>query len=83
MSRSGQDLVSLQIWSTGDPSSADDIMAEDVRFLDLLFEEETKGREEFKKMINSVFKVCCPLPLQPFTALPCLHRTGKGGMRQT
>lgn len=32
-------------------------MAEDVRFVDLLFEQETNGREEFKKMIHSVFKV--------------------------
>ena len=47
----------LQIWSTGDPSAADTIMADDVRFVDLLFEQETNGREEFKKMIGSVFKV--------------------------
>lgn len=47
----------LQIWSTGDPSAADSIMADDVRFVDLLFEQETNSREEFKKMINSVFKV--------------------------
>lgn len=47
----------LQIWSTGDPSAADSIMADDVRFVDLLFEQETNGREEFKKMIGSVFKV--------------------------
>ncbi|KAL3156970.1 hypothetical protein ABBQ38_001228 [Trebouxia sp. C0009 RCD-2024] len=45
-----------QIWSTGDPSAADAVMAEDVRFVDLLFEQETNGREEFKKMIHSVFK---------------------------
>lgn len=32
-------------------------MTEDVRFVDLLFEQETNGREEFKKMIHSVFKV--------------------------
>ena len=32
-------------------------MADDVRFVDLLFEQETNGREEFKKMIGSVFKV--------------------------
>ena len=49
----------MQIWSTGDPSAADEVMSEDVRFVDLLFEQETNGREEFKKMIHSVFKVSC------------------------
>ncbi len=47
----------MQIWATGDPSSADAIMSEDVRNVDLLFEHETNGREEFKSMIHSVFKV--------------------------
>ena len=50
-------LLLLQIWSTGDPSSADSIMTDDVRFVDLLWESETNGKEEFKKMIGEVFKV--------------------------
>ena len=40
-------------------------MADDVRFVDLLFEQETNGREEFKKMIGSVFKV------QPLQCISC------------
>lgn len=32
-------------------------MSESVRDVDLLFEQETSGREEFKKMIHAVFKV--------------------------
>ena len=32
-------------------------MSEDVRFVDLLFEQETNGRKDFKQMINNVFKV--------------------------
>lgn len=47
----------MQIWATGDPSTADAIMAEDVRNVDLLFAHETSGRAEFKSMIHSVFKV--------------------------
>lgn len=46
-----------QIWSTGDPSSADSIMTDYVRFVDLLWAEETQGRKEFKAMIQSFFKV--------------------------
>ena len=48
---------SMQIWSSGNPSSADTIMAEDVRTVDLLFAQDTNGREEFKKMIHTVFEV--------------------------
>ena len=47
----------MQIWATGDPSTADAIMSETVRNVDLLFEQETNGREEFKSMIHNVFKV--------------------------
>ena len=32
-------------------------MTDDVRFVDLLWAEETKGRKEFKAMIHSFFKV--------------------------
>lgn len=32
-------------------------MTDDVRFVDLLWAEETKGRKEFKAMIQSFFKV--------------------------
>ncbi|DBA98743.1 TPA: hypothetical protein ACH3X1_014516 [Trebouxia sp. C0004] len=46
-----------EISSTGDPSAADAAMAEDLRFVDLLYEQETNSREEFKKMVHSVFKV--------------------------
>lgn len=45
-----------KIWATGDPSAADEYMSESVRDVDLLFEQETSGREEFKKMIHAVFK---------------------------
>ncbi|DBA68467.1 hypothetical protein WJX79_007535 [Trebouxia sp. C0005] len=45
-----------KIWATGDPSTADAIMAEDVRNVDLLFAHETSGRAEFKSMIHSVFQ---------------------------
>jgi len=50
-------MTCIQIWATGDPSSADAIMAEDVRNVDLLFAHETSGRAEFKSMIHTVFKV--------------------------
>ena len=50
-------MFAVQIWSTGDPSSADNIMTDDVRFVDLLWAEETKSRKEFKAMIESFFKV--------------------------
>ena len=50
-------ITCMQIWATGDPSTADAIMAEDVRNVDLLFAHETSGRAEFKSMIHSVFKV--------------------------
>lgn len=53
----------MQIWATGDPTSANAIMSENVRCVDLLFVQETKGREEFKKMIHNVFKVS-PLSCQ-------------------
>lgn len=46
-------------------------MAEDVRFVDLLFESETNGKEGFKKMIQSVFKVSLPLLCSPL-----LHSLG-------
>ena len=57
-------MLLVQIWATGDPSTADAIMSEKVRNVDLLFEQETNGREEFKSMIHNVFKVgvagkCC------------------------
>lgn len=32
-------------------------MTEDVRYVDLLWVEEIKGRDNFKSMIHSVFKV--------------------------
>ena len=63
----------FQIWATGDPSAADEIMADNVRFVDLLFEHETSGREGFKDMIHKVFKVsslqqytclCAPVPVE-------------------
>ena len=47
----------MQIWATGDPATADAIMSEKVRTVDLLFESETNGRQEFKDMIHKVFKV--------------------------
>ena len=47
----------LQIWSSGDPSSADSIMTDDIRYVDLLWVEETTGRSEFKSMIKTIFKV--------------------------
>ena len=47
----------MQIWATGDPTSADAVMSENVRCVDLLFVQETRGREKFKKMIHNVFKV--------------------------
>ena len=50
-------MTCMQIWATGDPSTADAIMAEDVRHVDLLFAHETSSRAEFKGMIHSVFKV--------------------------
>ena len=70
-------LLCLQIWSTGDPSAADSIMADDVRFVDLLFEQETTGREEFKKMIGSVFKV------QPSQHISCHILLTRAGTLQS
>jgi len=45
-----------KIWETGNPSAADEIMIDDVREVDLLYGQEVKGREAFKKMINQVFQ---------------------------
>ncbi|KAK9823774.1 hypothetical protein WJX72_005413 [[Myrmecia] bisecta] len=44
------------IWSTGDPSAADSIMAADVRDLDVLYVSELKGPKAFQDMITGVFK---------------------------
>lgn len=44
------------IWRTGDPSSAKDIMADDVVIYDPVMGHETKGRAEFEKMINGFSK---------------------------
>ena len=68
----------MQIWATGDPAGADAFMSENVRCVDLLFVQETKGREEFKKMIHNVFKVSL-LPCQGHTItlwLQTVHRLG-------
>lgn len=47
-----------EIWSTGDPSPADKILAEDVKSSDVIFASSgTQGREAWKQMINGVFKV--------------------------
>lgn len=59
-------MTCMQIWATGDPSTADAIMAEDVRHVDLLFAHETSSRAEFKSMIHSVFKVSIN------AVLPCI-----------
>ena len=66
-----------QIWATGDPSTANAIMSEKVRNVDLLFEQETNGREEFKSMIRNVFKVgrvsdCCVSSMLLHQACYCL-----------
>lgn len=46
-----------EIWSTGDPSPADKILAEDVKSSDVIFASSgTQGREAWKQMINGVFK---------------------------
>ncbi len=52
-------ITCAQIWATGEPSTADAVMAEDIRNVDLLFAHETSGRAEFKSMIHSVFQVGC------------------------
>jgi ketosteroid isomerase-like protein len=45
-----------KIWESGNPAAADEIMVDDVREVDLLYGQEVKGREQFKKMIQEVFK---------------------------
>lgn len=44
------------IWRTGDPSSAKDIMTDDVIIYDPVLGHETKGRSEFENMINGFSK---------------------------
>jgi ketosteroid isomerase-like protein len=44
------------IWRTGDPSSAKDIMTDDVTIYDPVLGHETKGRSEFENMINGFSK---------------------------
>ena len=47
-----------EIWTTGDPSPADQILAEDVRSNDVIYNTSgTQGRENWKQMIHGVFKV--------------------------
>ena len=56
-----------EIWTTGDPSPADRILAEDVQSSDVIYNTSgTQGRESWKQMIHGVFKVTlsCPCLLQ-------------------
>ena len=47
-----------EIWTTGDPSPADRILAEDVSSSDVIYNSSgTQGRENWKQMIQGVFKV--------------------------
>ncbi len=47
-----------EIWTTGDPSPADRILAEDVSSSDVIYNSSgTQGRENWKQMIHGVFKV--------------------------
>jgi len=49
-----------EIWKTGDASIADKILDKNVKDYNLMFGGEPKvGAEQFKSMINGVFKVCC------------------------
>ncbi|KAK9853357.1 hypothetical protein WJX84_004030, partial [Apatococcus fuscideae] len=46
-----------EIWTTGDPSPADRILAEDMTSQDVIFSSSgTKGRDAWKKMISGVFE---------------------------
>ena len=62
-----------EIWSTGDPSPADRILAEDVKSSDVIFASSgTQGREDWKQMIHGVFKV--RLPVFVYVLASCGHK---------
>ena len=62
-----------EIWSTGDPSPADRILAEDVKSSDVIFASSgTQGREDWKQMIHGVFKV--RLPAFVYVLASCGHK---------
>lgn len=45
------------IWSTGDASIADKVLAKDVKDVNMMFGGQKEGADTFKSMITGVFKV--------------------------
>ena len=51
------------VWQDGKPELAKDVLSEDVVSKDLLFGNETKGFDNWSKMVHSIFEVsCCAIP---------------------
>lgn len=45
------------MWQDGKPELAKDVLADNVVSLDLLFGNETKGYDNWAKMVNGIFEV--------------------------